>query len=111
MARFLDGAGGLLGGGPQERIVGREQKPARVDQLEGRALPRDLGVVAVARGAGPAVGDGLPPPADPVEKRGLADVGASDERDLGNLVQDVSFDSADSAGVQRQFDSYFGLTL
>ena len=73
---------GLGRGRSQQRIVGLQQQPARVDQLEGGPLPGRLRVVAVARGAGPAVGDGLAPSADPIEKSRLADVRPADQRDF-----------------------------
>jgi hypothetical protein len=82
--RLVDRAVGLQRGGPQERVVRPQEQPARVDQLERGALPGRLGVVPVARGARDAVGDRLPPSADPVEQRGLAHIGPSDERDLGD---------------------------
>ncbi len=73
----------LVRRGAEQRIVRAQQQAARVDHLERPALPFDLRVVAVARGAGPAVGDRLPPSADAVEQRGLTDVGPADEGDLG----------------------------
>ena len=79
--RLLDRPLGLQRGGPEERVVRAEEQPARVDELEGVALPAHLGVVAVAGRARAAVGDGLAAAADPVEERGLADVGAADEGD------------------------------
>ena len=81
--RFADREVRLDRRGPQQRIVRTQEETAGVDELERGALPRGLGVVAVAGRAGTAVGDGLAPAADPVEQRGLADIGPPDERDLG----------------------------
>jgi len=76
---LLDRALRLQSGGAEQRVVGAEKQASGVDQLERPPLPGDLRVVAVAGGAGPSVGDGLAPAADPVEERGLADVRAPDE--------------------------------
>ena len=89
--------------GPSSGSSVLEQEPAGVDQLEGRALPRGLRVVAVARGARAAVGDRLAPADDPVEKRGLADVGPAHERDLR--------DGSHGVPSAARFDSKFALIL
>ena len=81
--RFVDRPVRLRRRGPEQRIVRAQQETAGVDQLERGALPGGLGVVAVARRARAAVGDGLAPAADPIEQRGLADIRPADERDLG----------------------------
>jgi hypothetical protein len=80
--RLFDGPLRLRGGGPQQRVVGLQEGPAGVDQLEGRPLPGGLGIVTVAGRAGAAVGDGLPAAADPVEKSRLAHVGPAHQRDF-----------------------------
>ena len=56
---FCDRELRLVRRGAEQWVVGAQQQAARVDQLERTALPLDLRVVAVARGAGPAVGDRL----------------------------------------------------
>ena len=73
---------GLVGRRPEERVVGAGQEASGVDELEGGPLPGRLGVVAVASRAWPAVRDGLPAPADPIEERRLTDVGPAHESDL-----------------------------
>jgi DNA-binding protein HU-beta len=73
----------LIRSGAEERIVRLQKQAAGVDQLEGRPLPRCLGVVAVAGGPRARIDDRLAAAADPIEERGFADIGASDEGDPG----------------------------
>ncbi len=80
--RLVDGQLRLSGGGSQQGIVRLQEQPAGVDHLEGGPLPGGLRVVPVAGGARPAVGNGFPAAADPVEKSRLAHVGPAHQRDF-----------------------------
>ncbi len=79
---LADGLSCLLDGRAEQRVVGRKEQATRVHELEGRAQPAHLGVVAVAGRARAHVGDRFAPPADPVEKRGFAHVWAAREGDF-----------------------------
>src|SRR6266704_558394 len=80
----------LIGGGAEKRVMAPEEQPPGIHQLEGGALPRDLRVVAVPRGAGAPVGDRFPATTDPVEQGRLAHVGPADEGDAGDGDQEGS---------------------
>jgi len=56
-------------------------RPMESHQLEAVPLPARVRVVAIAGRARAAVGDGFAAAADPVEERGLADIGPADEGD------------------------------
>ena len=72
--------------GPSSGSSLPSSRPPVSTSSNGRPCQLDLRVVAVARRAGPAVGDRLAAAADAVEQRGLTDVGPADEGDSGRGI-------------------------
>ena len=64
-----------------QRVLARAEHAAGVDDGDVRALPFGVGGDDVAGGAGNRRDDGPARAGQPIEERGLADIGASDEHD------------------------------
>ena len=71
--------GGLVADLDRHRVVGEQIEAAGVDDREGHPVPLRDGVLAVAGDPGLVVDDGLAPPHETVEERGLADVRPADD--------------------------------
>ena len=71
--------GGLVADLDRHRVVGEEVEAAGVDDRERHPVPLRDGVLAVAGDPGLVVDDGLAPPHEAVEERGLADVRPADD--------------------------------
>jgi hypothetical protein len=78
---------GLFGGRPQQGVDSAQEEASRIDQLERDPAPGGERVVAVSRGPRAAVDDRLAAARDPIEQRGLADVRAPYEGELGERDQ------------------------
>ena len=88
-------------------VVAAGQPAAGVDQQEGAALPLGLDLLAVAGDAGLLLDDGLAAADDAVQQRRLADVGAADDGDDGQVIG-ASVSARPARGAARRASAVGG---